>query len=271
MKYKIFDTAFKHTNNMGWHWKSKYGIQWYRGNDHYNTCFFTDASLGQVDNVKCNTKVAIVIEPPSIWSASYEFIKANHHKFNYILTYSQELISIDPNKFLYCPQDPPWIPFEDRKIYNKTKTLSIIASDKKQAPGHRLRHEVIAKYGNKMDKFGCGFAPFKHPKTPMLADYMFSLAIMNSDFDDYYTEILTDMLAVGTVPIFWGTKNIGKYFNADGIIRFDDLDELGYIINSLNHDLYLSKMDAIKDNFNRVASKTVVEDYIYERYPFLFK
>lgn len=271
MKYKICDTAFPHAKNMGWHWKSKFGIEWYRGPDYYDTCFFTDNELSKVDSVACKKKIAIVIEPPAILGSSNDYIKNNHHKFDYILTYNRDLLKIDPKRFLFCPQDPSWIPEEDRRIYEKSKRLSIVASYKKEAPGHKLRHQIIEKFKGQMDVYGCGFGEFKHPKTPMLCDHMFSMAVMNSNHDDYFTEILTDTFACGTVPIFWGTHNIGNYFNADGIIQFDTLDELECILETLTIDLYMSKMDAIKENFNKVNDHIVVEDYLYKNYKFLFE
>ena len=93
-----------------------------------------------------------------------------------------------------------------------------------------------------------------------LADYMFSVAIEN--MDNWWTEKILDCFLCGTIPIFYGTPNIGKWFNTDGIIILED----GFDIESLTPELYYSKMDAIKDNFQRGLPYEITEDYIWETY-----
>ena len=85
-----------------------------------------------------------------------------------------------------------------------------------------------------------------------LKDYMFSIAIMNSRVENYFTEVLTDCFALGTVPIFWGTPNIDEFFNSAGIIEFTDLKEFSEI--KLSAELYHNMLPAIKDNFNQVIN-----------------
>ena len=79
---------------------------------------------------------------------------------------------------------------------------------------------------------------------------MFSIAVENAVYDTYFTEKLTDCFATGTIPVFYGSKKvIKKYFNPDGVIFLDD----NFDISTLTEDLYYSKMDAIKDNFERAC------------------
>ena len=107
--------------------------------------------------------------------------------------------------------------------------------------------------------YGRGFNEVKY-KEEALADYMFSVAIENAD--NWFTEKLLDCFLTGTVPIYYGTPNIGKWFNTDGMIFLKD----GFDIESLDKDLYLSKMDAIKENFEKAKKMEVVEDFIWESY-----
>ena len=76
------------------------------------------------------------------------------------------------------------------------------------------------------------------------------------------TEKIADCFATGTIPIYYGCKDIGKVFNEDGIIWLDGT----FKIEDLSFDLYHSKMDAIKDNFNRIKNLPTAEDYIYSTY-----
>ena len=66
----------------------------------------------------------------------------------------------------------------------------------------------------------------------------------------------------GTVPIFWGTPNLGKWFNMDGVIILED----GFDIESLTEEMYHERKDAIKDNFERALKMEQIEDYIWENY-----
>lgn len=309
MKYKIYDQSFGHQPNMSWHWKSKHGIEWVRNEEYAPICFFTDFEMHRVNGCESEKKIAILVEPPAILNSHYDFIKANHDKFNYVLTYNRELMQINPDKFLYYPMAAPWIPVEDRGVHQKSRTCSIVASTKKEAPGHALRHQIIERFAGAkdpaaeqrykrqlalaervnrridrrnsnrpapvkppggIDVYGCGFGPFKHPKTPYLKDYMFSFAIINSKLDDYYTEIVTDCFALGTIPIYWGTPNISKYFNPDGIIQFNSIDEVPDIMSSLTPELYNSKLAAVRENYDLANQYLVAEDYMYEKYPFLW-
>ena len=51
-------------------------------------------------------------------------------------------------------------------------------------------------------------------------------------------------------------------FNGDGIIMLDE----NFDIDKLTPELYYSKMDAIKDNYERVVNMPIAEDYIYNKH-----
>ena len=93
-----------------------------------------------------------------------------------------------------------------------------------------------------------------------LNNYMFSIALENAQYSTDITEKILDCFATGTIPMYWGAPDIGDFFNKDGIIIWtDDFD-----INQLNEDVYYSKMDAIKDNFERYMNIIPSEDLLYE-------
>ena len=89
---------------------------------------------------------------------------------------------------------------------------------------------------------------------------MFSVAIENNN--EYFSEKLLDCFLTGTIPIYYGTPSVGKWFNTDGMIILED----GFDIESLTEDLYNDKMNAIKDNFERALKMEVLEDFIWENY-----
>ena len=91
---------------------------------------------------------------------------------------------------------------------------------------------------------------------------MFSFAVENDTYDTYFTEKILDCFATGTIPVYMGTKKVVEYFNPDGIIFFDG----SFDLSTLSEELYLSKMEAIKDNFERVKDYSVLDDWIYKNH-----
>ncbi len=88
MEVKIRDTAFAHTDYSTLQ-KGKH-FSWTRTSEPKDVCFFTDGSMAGVLNSNDKVKVGWLIEPRSINSATYNFIKQAHNKFDYILTYDSE-------------------------------------------------------------------------------------------------------------------------------------------------------------------------------------
>ena len=87
-----------------------------------------------------------------------------------------------------------------------------------------------------------------------LAQYAFSIAIENTIYKDYFTEKLIDCFRTGTVPLYWGPRStVEKYFDMDGIIVFETVEELDHILSNLSMDDYLSRLPSVKANYE--ASK----------------
>ncbi len=267
---KICDSAFAHTFTSSWDNKSKY-IEWVRNfdkNADNDVVFFTDQNLFNFHKVKSKIKIAWLIEPFSTFPYSYSFVRENHQRndfFDYILTYDKELVKLNKKiiPILHCGS---WIELEDFKVYDKTKMCSIIASGKKQTKGHLKRHACVEYHGSKMDVMGHGYRSIVSKKEG-LCDYRYSVIIENIKQNDYFTEKLIDCLSTSTIPLYWGTENIGNYFDTKGIIQFSEVSELGYILdNIVSEEDYLSRMDAIKYNLNECRKYRIAEDYIYEHF-----
>ena len=59
-------------------------------------------------------------------------------------------------------------------------------------------------------------------KHNVIKDYKFYLAFENGIHDGYVTEKLFHARVANTLPIYWGTKDVGMDFNTNGFIHFDD-------------------------------------------------
>jgi hypothetical protein len=178
--------------------------------------------------------------------------------------------------FKALPELPSYeMPDDLFQIYSKTKLVSVTASNKAFLPGHRERLKMLESVKDKIDAFGSvqlhlyGKMVRHERKFESLKDYAFSIAIENlsHEVDDYYfSEKITDCFITGTIPIYYGCPNIGKFFNTDGILIFNTLEELNDILNNLSMDLYYSKMEAVKDNFERSLKTNLTNDLAYEYY-----
>lgn len=273
---KIIDQAFGHELYCG----HKIGknesknIIWDRSRqiNKNDIVLFTDSCLSFVDNIKVPCKkIAWLIEPPAVQSTNYSYIQDNWNKFDLILTHQEELLSIS-EKFKISPMWYSMV-FPDRqKIYTKDKLLSIIASNKKDTTGQKLRHDVIKAIRNKIDidLFGGltshgGYNPIED-KSEGLGPYMFSLVIENAKSPHYFSEKIVDCLLCGTIPIYWGADQIGEYFNKEGFITFNTIEDLENILPILNQETYNNMLPFVKENFEIASKFTTVEDYIFEKF-----
>ena len=69
---------------------------------------------------------------------------------------------------------------------------------------------------------------------------------------------------VGSIPIYYGMPSIRDYFDTRGMIVFNEVDEMEYILNSLNDDLYKDMMPYAKENFEIAKQYVLSEDWMYE-------
>jgi len=241
--------------------------EWFTKNKDGDIHIFENTFLHEHVKFDGKIKVGLITEVESVYDDAnkfdphmfhpYKWLKTNYHHFDYFMGCFLSLKSyLGEDRFHYVPAPLCRIPRESFGMYEKERILSVIASFKKYTYGHRLRHEVIAKFSKFMDIYGNGYNNIidnygQHGKIIGLAPYCFTLVVLNDPVEDAFSEALTDAFTVGTIPIFWGTKNIGNYFNADGIIQFNDIKELDTIIPSLSKELYMSKIEAVKDNLER--------------------
>jgi len=137
----------------------------------------------------------------------------------------------------------------------------MIASNKVMCPEHKFRQHIISKFKNKCDLYGRGYNQIDS-KLSGLQDYCFSFAMENATYSNMITEKITDCFVTGTIPIYYGIKNIGDFFNIDGIIMLDG----NFDINSLSFDLYEKMYPAVLENYQIAKNILTAEDYIYKKF-----
>lgn len=224
---------------------------------------FSDEFLREAKYSKSKIKIAWLVEPPAIHSATYAYAASNHNEFDYIFTFSENLLKIDPRKFKRYYYGTTWITGGAAKIYPKTKMTNLIASPKRFAEGHKIRHDAANRFRGKVDLMGRGYAAFD-PKVEGLKNYRYSITAENCRHNWYFSEKLLDCFFTGTVPIYWGFPDAIKLFNPEGIITFNKVEDLDSIISFLSLGDYQKRLPAIKENFERAKSYTCFERYMWE-------
>lgn len=254
--------AFSHAPSSTWYKKSDY-ITWNYGSRNNDVTFFLDGDLFQGINEKNDGRIKFLwgLESPQYNDNFIGKVKSNLdlvlETFELIFTYSDELISLHP-KFVFCPANGFWI--EEPMIYNKSKKVSMICSDKEKTELQKFRVNYARQNMNNIDVYG-HLCKGIQKKEEGLKDYMFSVCIENDIHDTYFTEKILDAFATGTIPVYKGTKKITKHFNENGIIFLDDCN-----LEDLNEDLYYSKIDYVKENFEKVSELNVLENWMYKTY-----
>ena len=238
-------------------------VQWvYDGSGEVNI-YVSQRALDALNDTSGKPTYIWLLESKQIIPQYYQWIIDNYEfvtsRVDGIFSCDKELCAKYPKISYSLINAVPWV--QDRKVHEKTKLVSMIASNKRMCEGHMKRLSFVDKFRDKLDFYGRGFNEISC-KEDGLRDYMFSVGIENAVYDTYFTEKLTDCFACGTIPIFYGCKGVTEYFNEDGIIFLDD----DFDLSMLTKDLYYSKIDVIKDNFERSINFPVAEDYLYLNY-----
>ena len=238
-------------------------VQWvYDGSGEVNI-YVSQRALDALNDTSGKPTYIWLLESKQIIPQYYQWIIDNYEfvtsRVDGIFSCDKELCAKYPKISYSLINAVPWV--QDRKVHEKTKLVSMIASNKRMCEGHARRLQFVDKFRDKLDFYGRGFNEISC-KEDGLRDYMFSVGIENAVYDTYFTEKLTDCFACGTIPIFYGCKGVTEYFNEEGIIFLDD----DFDLSTLTKDLYYSKMDVIKDNFERSINFPVAEDYLYLNY-----
>ena len=268
IKFNLVDSTFSHLDggrlpipNKGYsvHGKESTCIEWVTDGSGVGK-FYTDKRIPEAfSDDSGELKYAWFLESKAIVPELYQHLTDNMdaylEKFDSIFVFDKSFLSVSP-KFKWVPAQGYWI--QKAQMYDKTKMISMIASNKLMCPGHQVRLDYIEKFDGQVDHFGNGYTWIDW-KEEGLCYYMFSIAMENCEVPGYFTEKVLDCFATGTIPIYLGDPDIGDHFNMDGVIWLSDEFDV-------SEEIYESKLDAVKDNLERVQKMEVLEDYIWEHH-----
>ena len=263
----LFDSAFAHLGPSGCsvHGKIAKRIQYVRSNLRWDgITILTDAMLCDsrtLDFLKSRVTIGWLLEPREYKPENYARAEVLLPRLDLLLTHDQRLLDSYPDKCRFTPFAGCWIPESHWGLHPKTARVVQILSGKMFMEGHRLRHEVMARFPE-VDCHGWGTARGRFPhKETVLASAEFCVVIENSRAPNFWTEKLLDPMAVGCIPIFWGCPNLSQWFNMDGVIQFESIDDLPAILANLDYSRHVG---AARDNLERMKPFACTDDWIAE-------
>jgi len=243
-------------------------VKWDRSLSNKNKpTFYTNEKILTVkDN---NKSYGIIYESQAIIPDVYRNVEKLITNLETLFTHNSNFLNKYPN-CKWIPGGGIWIGGAygkgEIKIHEKTKICSIVSSNKRMCDLHNFRLNVVKEVINYPDVETFGFTTGWKPIYESLHDFMFSIVIENFEDEMYFTEKILNCFATGTIPIYLGAKNIGEKFNMDGILTFKTIEDLKQVLPKLNKDFYLSKIESVKDNFERIKNYKCIEDYIVKNY-----
>ena len=145
----------------------------------------------------------------------------------------------------------------------------MICGTKKMCPLHVERMKIADIIENKVDILG----DYKGERCTIdeaYTEYKFAVVIENYRDDLWFTEKILNAFSHKTVPIYYGARKIGLFFNERGIITVGRLWDIPEIIEILYEKglekEYYKRTTAIMENYEAVQKFKDFEDWFFKYY-----
>lgn len=217
-------------------------------------------------------RIVCLWEPQEIMNLNQEAIHGYNNKtYNFIMTHNEELLKIIPKSYLF-EVGTTWI--WNYSFPVKEFSVSSLVGSKLMAEGHQLRQKIWYKE-NKIKNIPTrfflsgngGLGIENYNKNPILGeekfplfDSKFHICIENTKRDNWFTEKIIDCFQTKTIPIYYGCPNIGDWFNTNGIIVVNNVNDIIDACNSITDKTYSEKIKFIEENFEKSKNYCTIID-----------
>ncbi len=174
--------------------------------------------------------IGLACEPACLLSINTQFInyaKNNINKYYLGIKGSLSDPFTEYYSFMMCDYSPPITTIKQIDFNKKKYIMSLILSNKKYLPGHSYRHELVKKILRSnlpIHIWGCGTneyiydervkGRFDEAQLPY-EEYKYTIAIENTESYDYISEKYTNAILYNCIPLYYGARNIEKYFGKE--------------------------------------------------------
>jgi hypothetical protein len=199
-----------------------YGCNYiFTNNDDYTHAVIINTAMPLL-TIKKENVIGLAFEPIEYLGLTKEFIEyAIKYIGKYFIGSKYNLPEPFIENFSYMWHCTPIT----REIIDKTKKMSIIFSEKQDAPGHKYRYELIKKILDtnlEIDIYGRGCKILKNVNDDRLKGvfnemepyihYKYHIAIENFKHECYISEKFMNALICNCIPIYYGAYKVDKYF-----------------------------------------------------------
>jgi hypothetical protein len=240
---------------------------------------FYDRIPNNIEELKINPYNFIMLHEPNEFFGIHDWVLNNNNLFTGILTWNNKILKSCDNSILFYHSanhfESNYIEKFNNLNYNKKFEISFLSGTKNLVEGHILRQNIfnikekinipkkwyyvledfnwenyqktnIGRPGGKLQAQG---------KQILFDETMFTIVVENVNYDNWFTEKISDAFNTKTIPIYWGCPNISDFgYDERGIIRFKNIKDLIYIVNNLTEKIYYDLMPYIDYNYN-IAKK----------------
>ena len=220
----------KYESNCKVHEMNNYGADKYlyitTGNTYTHAILLNCPIVSDI-SVPPECVLGLAFEPIKYLRLSYDFIDfAEKHVGMYYIGYKHPNLTSaffkEHHGFMWHTDYPL-----KSTIKNSKNAVSIIISNKYQAPGHIYRSKLVAFilkhdlavdiWGNGTERYGSKFPDKKNIKGPFkdkepYESYSLSICVENYRHPHYFSEKISNCLVCNTTPIYLGCTEIETYF-----------------------------------------------------------
>jgi hypothetical protein len=241
--------------------------------------FVDDIPKSQEDLSSINI---IVLAEPNEYFGLHDWVIQNKNLFQIILTWNDRVLNTCDNA-LFFPFGHTWFkPYQYEKNHYKKFEIAHLSGVLNKSYGHSMRHEVIARQNefkiptnfhktigdrHNLDDARVG-------KETVFGNSMFGIAIENFNHRGWFSEKILDCFLMKTIPIYWGCSNIGDYFNINGIIRVENVDDIIWKCNNIEDNFdqfYEAHKYEIEENYQKALQYVDYEQNIINKIEEIFK
>jgi hypothetical protein len=234
--------------------------------------FYVDGNCLKANPEEVN--IAYIIEPEEVaYPGFFRDVIGIKDRFKYILTDKVEILNSCPNAILF-EYGTAWIlhnPFPEKEF-----GVSTVIGFKSMIEGHLMRHDLWKRKNEiKLPQFFYasqhgGPAEGHHLKLnddnrELIFKTQFQIVIENKQTDYWFTEKLCDCFTTRVVPIYYGAKQIDRFFDTSGMLIANSLNEIIDICNHIDENTYAKMQDVISINEEKVKKYHKLGDRVTDK------
>lgn len=276
MQIGLVDTSFLQNPDSTVPGNESEWITWDRKSPYSQafTCFTNEQILcDERFSIPKDRRIALLYESKDTMNWLYSACKSAINDYTLFFTHEKSFLDSYPNA-RWIPGNGIWIGNSYGQgnigLSEKDRLISFVTSTKLTTPLQRLRVGLAKELENaqhiEIDVYLRSEYNFDYlPVSELLSRYYFSLVIENTRSPFYFTEKLLNCFAVGTIPIYLGAHEIGRFFDEKGIIEFQSRKQLiEEILPTLNEHTYQSRIQSVNRNAIECLKYSSIEQVIFQ-------